>query len=585
MKKKITYFKITGMTCAQCEKAVERQVIKHPEVEFCRADYVKGLLRVELKDDETGPELITDLISRAGYTGEKISRSKKNIREAVFLGTAAAIIVLLYFSAEKTGILNRIPVISAEMGYPLLFVIGILTSFHCIGMCGGINLSQTGCASGVISKTSTLKKNLSYNAGRTLSYTLLGALVGGAGSVLTLSLTLQGIIVIIAGAIMIIMGLNMTGLFSFLKYLVPVFPESFSLKIKSLPEKQSPFVVGLLNGFMPCGPLQSMQLYALSTGSAVKGAISMLLFSTGTVPMMFIFGSLSILFPKRMQKNVMKISALLILVLGWGMISRGLSINGFSLNTQSSEEIAVNAAVAVIDGEYQYVRSDVRSYSYEPIVVQAGVPVKWTLYAPPGSINGCNNAVISNKFGIKQGLKEGETVIEFIPDIAGNFPFSCWMGMISSNILVVDDLASFDPELLNSKVTSEYEPIEVQIPEIDTDDFAFSKNTEGQLIAELEVDINGFGNSVLVMEKDKETIWDIKTGTIDENTNQIVFPFFRAQVDLQEHYTHRIKIVPTEDFYFYTWNGDYLGFVLVVESLEEINLDELMERIRLYTGR
>ena len=88
---------------------------------------------------------------------------------------------------------------------------------------------------------------------------------------------------------MVIMGLNLSGFKFFRK---------FSLRMPSFLSKYkgnftSPFIVGLLNGFMPCGPLQTMQLFALGTGSAFKGALSMLIFSLGTVPLMLTFGAIS----------------------------------------------------------------------------------------------------------------------------------------------------------------------------------------------------------------------------------------------------------------------------------------------------
>jgi sulfite exporter TauE/SafE len=63
----------------------------------------------------------------------------------------------------------------------------------------------------------------------------------------------------------------------------PRIPRVFAEKIDKKKDGKGPLYVGLLNGLMPCGPLQAMQLYALSTGDPVKGALSMLVFSLGTV--------------------------------------------------------------------------------------------------------------------------------------------------------------------------------------------------------------------------------------------------------------------------------------------------------------
>ena len=581
----VKYYKIIGMTCASCERTIEKGLNQLPYVVKCDADYVKGILIVELSEIEINPEIILQKISESGYEGKEISKEIKIFYEIYPMIIAGLIIVTIFIVSERTGILNRIPEIREEISYPLLFVIGLMTSLHCIGMCGGINLSQTGNRSNDISKLPTIKRSFKYNLGRVISYTILGGIVGGIGSVISLSLSLQSLIIIAAGLIMTIMGLNMIGLLSSLKFLVPVLPGFLTSRIFSLPKKRNPLVIGLLNGFMPCGPLQSMQVYALSTGSILSGAFSMFLFSIGTVPLMFLFGTMSIFFSKKLQKNIMKISALLIVVLGLGMISRGLSLNGIDINPQSADEIAVDAAIAEIEGDFQTVRSDVSPYGYEPIIVQAGIPVRWILEAGAGDITGCNKAIVSREFGIKQGLSEGETIVEFTPEDSGNFGFTCWMGMINSNILVVDDISSFDPELLNSSIASSSEAIELVIPDFSVADIEYAKISDGIQKPTLSVDVNGFEKSIIVMEKDLKTTWEIKTGSIDEKLQQIIFPSFNAQLDLRGNTVQNVEIAPNGDFYFYSWKGDYLGFVIIVESIESVSKDEILQKVNSYINK
>lgn len=99
---------------------------------------------------------------------------------------------------------------------------------------------------------------------------------------------------------------------------------------------------------------------------------------------------------------------------------------------------AQGAAATVKDG-VQYITSTVSSRQYEPITVQQGIPVKWTLNVPSGALNGCNNSITIPKYNLEVSLKTGENVIEFTPDESGTFPFSCWMGMVRSSITVVSD--------------------------------------------------------------------------------------------------------------------------------------------------
>jgi plastocyanin domain-containing protein len=65
--------------------------------------------------------------------------------------------------------------------------------------------------------------------------------------------------------------------------------------------------------------------------------------------------------------------------------------------------------------------------------------VEWTINAPKGSINGCNNRMILPAFGIEHSFEPGANVIRFTPEKAGRFRFSCWMGMITSTVTVIDN--------------------------------------------------------------------------------------------------------------------------------------------------
>lgn len=98
--------------------------------------------------------------------------------------------------------------------------------------------------------------------------------------------------------------------------------------------------------------------------------------------------------------------------------------------------------------EVQTVTTSLSSGTYEPIQVKVGIPVKWTITADSQDLNGCNNEIILQDFGIQQELKPGDNVIEFTPANEGEFYYSCWMGMQYSTITVTDadgNINSSDP--------------------------------------------------------------------------------------------------------------------------------------------
>jgi hypothetical protein len=185
-----------------------------------------------------------------------------------------------------------------------------------------------------------------------------------------------------------------------------------------------------------------MQIYALSTGNAFAGGLSMLLFSLGTVPLMFGLGALSSALGNKFTRKVMTVGAVLVVVLGLSMLSQGWSLSGLTLpnpipigggSTQSDD-----AGNVLLEDGTQVVSSTLASGGYPNITVQAGAPVKWVIDAPQGSINGCNNRILIPEYNIEYSFQTGENIIEFTPTKTGVFKYSCWMGMIRASITVTE---------------------------------------------------------------------------------------------------------------------------------------------------
>jgi sulfite exporter TauE/SafE/copper chaperone CopZ len=416
--------RIGGMTCSNCERRIEHALLGLAGVKSAKVSYRGGFAEIVYSPKAVSVFEVKAAVENAGY--KVLSGSTQEPQSATRIAGLLVLIVALYVLLSQFGILNLLvpsQLAQTNMGLGMLFVVGLLTSVHCMAMCGGINLSQTVGKSG-------LAPTALYNLGRVISYTAVGFIVGALGSVISFTQTTQGILKLLAGVFMIIMGINMLGIFPSLRKLTLRLPH-----IRN--GSKSPLIVGLLNGLMPCGPLQAMQLYALSTGSPIKGAISMLLFSLGTVPLMFGLGALSTVLSKKFAHKAMTVGAVLVVVLGLTMLSQGWGLSGISLPS-AADNAASTGQTEVIDGE-QVVRSTLQRGQYPAISVKAGIPVKWVIDAPKGSINGCNNALYIPEYKIEYTFKPGENVIEFTPNDAGTFTYSCWMGMIRSTITVTDE--------------------------------------------------------------------------------------------------------------------------------------------------
>jgi sulfite exporter TauE/SafE len=444
---------------------------------------------VSFDPHRVGIEAIREAIARAGYavrceaqSRAELPAARRGLAALRFLGLLAVVaaVFLLLNAAGRGGFL---PSVTANMGYGLIFVVGLITSLHCVAMCGGIAVSQ-GLGSGAAGKKAGacteeepaagrlargLLPGLQYNAGRVVAYTLIGGVVGAVGSLFSLSTALKGLIPILAGAFMLVLGVRMLGIFPWLSRLSIRLPRVGRGRLSAFLAGRGPFLVGLANGLMPCGPLQTMQVYALGTGSFLAGALSMFLFSLGTVPLMLGFSAVSSLLSARFTRWMLRASGALVLGLAIVMLGRGMNLFGVSLPSFPAGRSAgiqaegvqvagvlpsadpgdgsVSAAfgsqkpaVAKIVGGSQVVTTTLESGQYQPFVVQKGIPVKWTILARAEDLNGCNNPLTVPSYGIRKKLVPGSNLIEFTPKEEGTIVYTCWMGMISSRISVVADV-------------------------------------------------------------------------------------------------------------------------------------------------
>ena len=448
-------FKVYEMTCTSCEISVEKAVIKLEGVLNAKADYSGQFAIVKYDDKLCDLNKIKASIKKAGYSTQSSNDYK-------FMGILIVVAAVILLGMKTSGFDMESKLTNAS--YAVLFVVGVLTSIHCVGMCGGIMLSQS-LSKESNNKFEAIKPSLLYNLGRVVSYTILGGIIGALGSVFSLSITAKAILQVFAGVFMIMMGFNMAGFSAFRKFNIKLPHAACKVKNKS----GSPFIVGLLNGLMPCGPLQTMQLFALGTGSATKGALSMFMFSIGTVPLMLSFGALSGLLSKGYTKKILKFSGVLIIVLGLIMGNRGLALAGININpltalSNNSKDLSTNnsngnsngdsnsnVSKAIIKDGVQVINMTADNNGYTPneFYVQKGIPVKWIIDGK--QLNSCNNAIVVKSLNKQLKLKSGENIIEFTPGDK-DINFSCWMGMIRGVIKVVDKLDTVDTSNSDSSI-------------------------------------------------------------------------------------------------------------------------------------
>jgi len=214
---------------------------------------------------------------------------------------------------------------------PLVFLGGLLGSAHCIGMCGGFAVTIGLSAAGVVAN---LRRQLIYSAGRIFTYGFLGIAAGYAGlwvaSRATFWINAQAALCMLAGLLLAAQGLIALGLVPrTLSWKGPgggslCLARSFVGPFLASSRATDVLLAGVLTGFLPCGLVYGFLALASSSASISAGLVIMILFGLGTAPLMILAGAGASLLPYSRRQNLLRISAICVLVTGLVSITRGL---------------------------------------------------------------------------------------------------------------------------------------------------------------------------------------------------------------------------------------------------------------------
>ena len=365
---------------------------------------------------------------------------KNSPRDYVEIGAAFLIIVATLFALSHLDLLPKEFGVSDTMSYGLVFVIGLVASVSsCIAVTGGLLVAVAAKyneASVALTRVQRTKPHIYFNAGRILSYTLLGGAIGALGSALTLSPEINGVLTLVASAVMILLGLQMLRLLPAVTRFLPTLPKSFSHYIHDLAERDAnggAFVLGAVTFFLPCGFTQALQLYVLAIGSFAVGALTMFAFSLGTLPALLSLSALSSFASGSFQRHFLKFAGAAVIVLGIANIQYGFALTGrdFASISLGSGQTSLPQH-ARMEGSKQVVLMKIDGFDYLPnrFVVKQGIPVEWRIDASEAAA--CGRFLLAPKLGIRKVLPSNSSAfIAFTPVETGEFAFNCGMGMMT----------------------------------------------------------------------------------------------------------------------------------------------------------
>ncbi len=335
---------------------------------------------------------------------------------------------------------------------PMLGV-GLLTGFHCVTMCGSMVFSYSVQNQRKGPWLERISPQFAYHAAKILSYVTVGLALGAIGAAFNLA-GIRPWATIVAGAFMILVGLQLTGFFPSLRKFSPRPPKFLVRAIMKLRKRATaedeaateafvtPILFGLLTGLMPCGPLIAAELAAAGSGSPANGAIAMLGFGLGTVPVMLVFGSAtSLISGKVVQKYMAMAAAAIVIILGVVFLNRGAVLLGspVSFNTVAAAfqgtPAGATQATTSADGVAE-VKLAIKNTQYVPstVTIPAGVPVR--LVVDRQENNACSDQIAIPQLGVLQNLAPNATTVVQIPATkAGTYNLTCGMGMMSGTLV------------------------------------------------------------------------------------------------------------------------------------------------------
>ena len=332
------------MHCRSCEMLLEDALSKVAQVKQCEVSWQNGAAQITYiaADPPLAKEIIR-VVREAGYnigSAPKISFFSKNPKDYKDLIAAFLFLAGTYFIGKGLNLPGiNLPTISNGISFSVVLLIGLAAGFStCLALVGGLVLgvsakyAQQNPAAAAGAK---FRVHILFNLGRIAGYMFFGALLGALGSVLQLSSFATGILTVLVGAIMLIMGLQLTNIIPGINNWKLTLPKSIARTFgvqndSGQYNENKSLALGALTFFLPCGFTQAMQLYAISSGNFASGALIMGLFALGTAPGLLSIGGLVASFKKNsaITGKFFKFAGVVVVALALFNINNGFNLTG-----------------------------------------------------------------------------------------------------------------------------------------------------------------------------------------------------------------------------------------------------------------
>jgi sulfite exporter TauE/SafE/copper chaperone CopZ len=447
-KTKTKIISVAGMHCRACELLLESQLKTVPNVVIVKANQRQGKV-VLLYRHDLNEGLVKRLIIEAGYQPKTkavflplLSRERE-----VWGGLGLAVLLAaagygLYWLAGLNGLSQ---LMANDYGsLPVVFVVGLTAGIStCMALVGGLVLGVSAKYNQLHPEASAKQKfvpQLFFNAGRLASFMILGGVIGWLGSLVQISFKVQGLLIILVALVMLFLGAQLLGIFPRLTTLSLTLPKGLTRRLgltkkgTAIYSHRQAVILGALTFFLPCGFTQAMQLYAITSGSAVTGALTLGVFALGTAPGLLGVGGLSSVVKGKGAKLFFQFAGVIVMALAAYNFNQGWNI----LTTPNLGDVT---ATNIVSQEVQVLTATFHNKNLvqpQEFRVNVNQPVRLEIAAQTTG-RGCTRGVILPSISTQvYNFNEGETVvIEFTPTKKGNIKLMCNMQMITYGVIKV----------------------------------------------------------------------------------------------------------------------------------------------------
>jgi sulfite exporter TauE/SafE/copper chaperone CopZ len=447
---------IAGMHCRSCELLTEDELSSVSGVKKVKTNFRKGTAEIFYDGKKPSESAIAQAVQHSGYSIGKgrAPWMTKDTSVWVALLFASSIVFLVWLFVRQAGWTTfSLGAVDASR-LPFLFLVGLAAGVStCASLVGGLVLGLTSRYSFLHPELTFREKLIPqfwFHVGRVGGFFGFGVLLGMIGKWFSGSIVLTAFLTLFAGLVVLILGLQLTGLFPRLTNYTPMLPKSLSrlLGIRNTEEGYShrgAVVLGMLTFFLPCGFTQAVQLAVIALGQPLLGGLAMAVFALGTTPGLLALGSAGSAIKGRARAFFLPVVAVVLVVFGVWNIMNSLQLFGFntlsvtSSVVQKSEEKEDGRVYAPIENGVQIIRLTQDGSGYHPSVLptlHVSVPARMIIDSKESYT--CASSLVIPEFGIRRQLQHGENVIDFTPKKDGTLPFSCSMGMYRGVINVVD---------------------------------------------------------------------------------------------------------------------------------------------------